>query len=431
MHLSESFEHKTIKNIISEKLQEWIGASLPEYPSSGHELDVFAVTPEGITIGVEIIWSSTKQNFFRDLNLIQQSDANIKLVVASPEIISSHEYQREFSKVVISQRKMGIFMHGELIDGQKILEDSMFMETEFKEIIFGLIKKAASEGRPKMMKIVPAEIPKPDKVCEKLVPNLFPVINYPLKIFSASTNVRTEPEVFKILGAEVSEYPFILKNKKLYTFHNLKDPVSPFKPIISTEDVVEENVVDWMENISKRNDLIRLFNLALRIYCRKRNMYYDKKHKRYFCLLKENGRNNVFSWRVGEKRVKRTIAKKYCDKKGRILYCRHYAAILRFMFIDDQIFLKIEPTIVFTTDGIHLLRSDKVSSLISKWLPRQYNDSYLKMVKFWAKYLSKLDVIISIPAGEHKIEVQATPMTIPIDVGIREEQLGSQLNKLK
>jgi len=50
MRLPESTEHKTIKQVISTKLQEWTGATLEEYPSAGHELDIFAVTPNGISI---------------------------------------------------------------------------------------------------------------------------------------------------------------------------------------------------------------------------------------------------------------------------------------------------------------------------------------------------------------------------------------------
>jgi len=421
---SESLEHRTIKNIISTKLKDWIGASLQEYPSAGHELDIFAVTLNGISIAIEIIWSPTKQNFYRDLNIIQQSDANIKLVIANPDIIAKDEYQREFSKVAVAQRRKGILMHGELINGQKIVQDTAFLETEFKDIILYLIQSARLEGKIQTEEITPPEIPKPDKVQEHLIPNLFPIKSYPSKIFSAPTELRMESEVFKKLGNEVSEYPFILKSKKLYTFHNLKDPTSPFKPIITTENIAEENIFEWMQNDSKRKDLIRLLNLALRIYCRKRNLHYDREHKRYMCLLRD-GKDNVFSWRGGSQNVKRVIAKKRLDKKGNILYCKHYAADLRFMFIDDQLFLKIEPTITFTSDGLHPFRSDKLTSLLSRWLPKQYNYAYLQLVKFWAKYLSKLDIMISIPAGEQKIEVFATPIIIPIEVGITKEEPSS------
>mgnify|MGYP006910667332 CR=1 FL=1 len=246
----------------------------------------------------------------------------------------------------------------------------------------------------------------------------------PSTIFSASTEARRDADVFRRLGNEISTYPFLLKSKKLYTFDNLKKTSSPFRPIISTDNIIEEPVSKWIQKYDKRNDLIFLFNLALRKYCRDRGMYYDKKHRRFVCLLK-NSKNNIFTWRAGSRFVRRTIAKPVYGKKGDLLYCRHYAANLRFMFLDDKIFLKIEPTITFTRDGYHPFRLDKLASLMSRWLPRQYNSSYLSLVRFWAKYLSKLDVVISVPAGEQRIEVVATPIITQMNVGIAKEAVPS------
>lgn len=203
----ESVEHKTIKDMVYNKLQEWFGASLPEYPSSGHELDVFAVTPDGISIGVEVIWSPTESNFYRCLNLIQQSDACIKIVIANPKIISNPKYQREFSKAAIAQRKTDVLIYGELIDGQRILKDRMFIETELKDILFDLVQKAPRGLMKKTIEISLPEIPKPDKIREQLIPNLLPVKSYPSEIFNAPTDLKTEPEAFRKLGPTIQTTP--------------------------------------------------------------------------------------------------------------------------------------------------------------------------------------------------------------------------------
>jgi len=92
------------------------------------------------------------------------------------------------------------------------------------------------------------------------------------------------------------------------------------------------------------------------------------------------------------------------------------------MFIDDDIFLKIEPTMTFTHDGYRPLRPNRIISLLSRWLPRQFNNTYLLLVRFWAKFLSRLDVVISIPVGEQKIEVAANPMFTRTTVGITDER---------
>ena len=145
---SESLEHKKIKDSISAHLREWTGASLEEYPSSGHELDVFAVTRDGISVHVEIIWSATFRNFSNGMNMIQQSDAHVKLVVVSPEILGKQDYVREYQKIVISQRRKGAAMHGEMIDSRKIIEEENYLETEFKDIILDLIDECGQAKKP-------------------------------------------------------------------------------------------------------------------------------------------------------------------------------------------------------------------------------------------------------------------------------------------
>lgn len=136
----ESGQHDRIKSMISERLKAWTGATLEEYPSSGHELDIYAMTPDSISLCVEIIWSNSVANFHRDLIIVQSSDANVKLVIASPGIKA--KCQREFEKVALAQRKLGYSIHGDLIDGQKILEDPEFVETEFRKIFTETLDQA-------------------------------------------------------------------------------------------------------------------------------------------------------------------------------------------------------------------------------------------------------------------------------------------------
>jgi len=396
---------------------------MEEYPSTGHEFDVFAVTPEGISVYVEIIWTATDRNFFRDMNMIQQSDADVKMVVVNPQILGKEKYLREFSKVAISQRRIGIAMHGELFDGVKLIEDRDYLDVEFKEALLSLIRQVQLYGKvpPVYAEFTPPQPPSADKVQERLLSNLFLVKDYPSAVFSARTYVRRDAEVFGKLGNEIEKYPFILKRRRIYTFENLKNPQSPFFPIIDLDDFKEEKVSEWIQDKDKRNDLIRLFNLALRVYCRERGLKYDKKHRRFVCLLK-NGKDNVFTWRAGSRYTRRTVAKLVYGRSGKLLYCRHHAASLRFISIDNNIFLKIEPTITFTYDGYRPIRPNRIASLMSRWLPKQFNYSYLLLVRFWAMFLSKLDIVISIPAGERKIEVAANPMFTRMNVGIVDER---------
>lgn len=424
MSTAESDQHAQIKGILSHYLKEWTGATLEEYPSSGHELDVFGMTADGISICIEVIWTPSIQNFYRDMVLVQNSDANIKIVVANPELIANEKCLRIFEKTAIAQRRFGVSMHGELVDGERVLSDRSYVEKDLKETVLELIARTQKYGKV-IGKTVDIQLVEPkavEKKEEDLVSNLFPVISLPSPLYSSPTYLRRVNEVYQKLGPNVENHPFLPKNKRLYTFDDLTSQSCIFAPIIDRTDVVEENIFDLLKNEDSRNDIIYLLNLALIKYCKKRNMRYDQDHDRFVCLLKE-GKSNVFGWRAKTKYVERKIVRAF-RKDGQIVFCVHYAASLNFMFVNESLFLRIEPTKVFTSDGVKPIKKDKLASLMSRYLSKEYNNSYLSSVRFWAKFLSRLDVRFSLPIGNEVVEIDTNPALTHMSVGICDEVVG-------
>jgi len=155
----ETEEHKTIKEIVKDKLKEWLGASCEEYPDSGHISDILAVTPDGITIFVENIWTSTPAQFLYDMNILQQSMADVKIVIANPKVIE--KWEREFEKVKIAQRRLG-FPISDMIDGSLILQNNKFLNETFRNTVAELIKqKRETSTYPRR------EIQSPESLFEK------------------------------------------------------------------------------------------------------------------------------------------------------------------------------------------------------------------------------------------------------------------------
>jgi len=408
-----------------EYLKEWTGATLQEYQSSGHELDVLAMTPDGISIYVEVIWSASLQNFYRDMLMVQNSDAAVKIVIANPKLLADAKIQRIFEKVAIAQRKFGVAMHGELIDGERVLLEKAYVQNELKTAILALIEHVQKHGKilGKGTEITLPE-PKPvDRIGEHLLSNLFPFISFPSTIYSSPTHLRRVSEVFRELGPIVDDHPFLPKNRRLYTFDNLKEASSVFASITDRDDVIEENSSVWLNDAVRRNDLIYLFNLAMEKFCKKRNVRYDRDHDRYVCLLKD-GKDYRFGWRAKTKYIERIVARKICNKAGQLLFCIHYAASLNFVYLDKMLLLRIEPTKVFTSDGFKPIRKEKLASLMSRYLAKEYNSSYLSSVRFWAKFLSKLDAKLSIPVGNRFIEIDTNPAETLMPVGIANEEVG-------
>jgi hypothetical protein len=96
---------------------------------------------------------------------------------------------------------------------------------------------------------------------------------------------------------------------------------------------------------------------------------------------------------------------------------------MNFMYINESLFLKVEPTKVFTSDGFKPIRKGKLASLMSRYLSKEYNSLYLSSVRFWAKFLSRLDAKLSIPIGNQLIEIDTSPAGTHMQVGIAHEEV--------
>lgn len=123
------------------KLENWFGASITEYASSGHELDVFSISPKGIRLMVEIIWTPSSSNFFRDLSILLQSDAQIKVIIVNEKILSNEKLVRDFQKAKISEIKKGYTMSN-MINGNRILNDENYLDSEIRGHLKDLLNES-------------------------------------------------------------------------------------------------------------------------------------------------------------------------------------------------------------------------------------------------------------------------------------------------
>lgn len=120
---------------------------MKEYPNSGQINDVYVITANQIEIFVENIWTSTKSNFQRDLNILHRSSANVKILIVNPDILKDDFLVREFEKTRMAERKRGIAI-SDMIDGSRILAEPKFVDKEFIEIIEKLVKEVKEVKDP-------------------------------------------------------------------------------------------------------------------------------------------------------------------------------------------------------------------------------------------------------------------------------------------
>jgi hypothetical protein len=106
------------------------------------------ITPDGIEIFVENVWTSSKGNFYRDLHILRNSGAQVKIFIVNPDIINDKLFEREYDKARISERKRGIAISS-LINGSMILNNPEFMDQEFTETVDKLVSLVKSPSTPK------------------------------------------------------------------------------------------------------------------------------------------------------------------------------------------------------------------------------------------------------------------------------------------
>lgn len=112
--MPESADHKSAKDAISKFLADNYGLAVSEYLDSGFEMDVSSVVFPARKIMVEVIWSPGKQNFYRDLNIVLCSDAEIKIVVVNPKILEKKDCIRYFDRIRVGEEGKGYSIIGML-----------------------------------------------------------------------------------------------------------------------------------------------------------------------------------------------------------------------------------------------------------------------------------------------------------------------------
>lgn len=105
---------------------------LLEARARAHILDNYAITSDGITIYVEVIYDSSRSHFRDDLLIIERSKADLIFTIVNPDILENEDRIREYQKTQASKRKSGTKMSS-MINGDRILTDTNYVNFEFKQ----------------------------------------------------------------------------------------------------------------------------------------------------------------------------------------------------------------------------------------------------------------------------------------------------------
>jgi hypothetical protein len=262
-----------------------------------------------------------------------------------------------------------------------------------------------------------------DRVAERLISNLLPVVELPSRIYSAPTSLRLKADFPKSDGLP-SPPPFLLRAGRLYTFDDLYSDNSPFLETVETEGIGNEEFQHWF-GTDKRNWAIELLNISLKEAMYRRYLRFDKKGQRFF-FMPVNGKPKRISWVIGGKRTAREVttphtATKLNDRgeKERIPFgWRHQGVRAIFVLLPAGLFLRISPTWLLTTDGKTPRGGPRVGPILSQWLNQERNGQILRSIRFWTLVMARGQAEIIIQTGNQPLRVGLAPAAGPLGFGI-------------
>jgi hypothetical protein len=241
---------------------------------------------------------------------------------------------------------------------------------------------------------------------ETLVTNLLEVSRYADKIYIAQTAFSTSDQLNKAIK-ESGEKPgrlWFVKEKKLYSFHKLDEPV--WSKWIDPGSVEIFNSSEWANttDFDKRSEFVRLLNQSLRTFCARKDLaaftqedgsivFYFRPYGR---LNRETGFDEAVerdeTWHT-QKENNRRVVERYYSKKDpkKLLYFRHHAFTGSFRRFNKRWYLELNPTYHYTIDGktVSPFREENLSGMKRQ----EGHASVSNNVRFLAYYLSFHDLI--------------------------------------
>lgn len=295
----------------------------------------------------------------------------------------------------------------------------------FRQLITKLRDQKPARGRqrpPLASAAAPVTFPvdrpadAPDASSEIIVGNLLPVVSYPQTMWFAGTTARAPQDV----GRAVKDAdPFVLQDAKLFSFCDLSSPNSPLRAVVDTRTVGSVRVADWSGDPVRWRWVIALFNRCLR-QCFYRLPVFRDERGRYYFVPNKDGTDRV--WQNGSDPKRMVAAKKENAEKTQFFWV-HHAAWLAFTSLGGRLYLHVEPSYLFTSDGRTPLTGKSVGPLSVKWGGKERNAAILRHIIFWGRTLARDTVRIEIPTGGQPVVVSAVPAHAQAAFGIADDNV--------
>lgn len=373
------------------------------------------------------------------------ADARFTIVVMSPEFFKSGWTNLEWTDVVAGdpgatkQHLIPILLRDVSLDGkERIVFPAPFksikyfdfrekrrFESEFSKLLRRLRGLPAERGE-KIKGRVAGTVPvlatensnawQPDSVSDLLLSNAFQVTHIPSVLYGGKTVYSESIEVWK--AVETAE-DHLLREGRIWTFSNLQDSNVALSGAVDKSNILKENSRDWLLSPIKRQWLITLLNKSLSSHLYHLAIKRDDRG-RYFFRPNRDGSSRI--WKTPGSRDREVATKKIVPDSNDSFWV-HHAAYIKFRQLGDRLFIVVEPTYLFTTDGNSPFDGRKMGRMVMMWGGRERNPSVLRNLLFWGRIISKGCDQVEIHTGGESILASSIPASALMNVGIEGDSI--------
>ena len=253
-----------------------------------------------------------------------------------------------------------------------------------------------------------------DNVEEIVISNLLRVKEYPQTIWGIPSTLKSKADPH----GPTRLLPCILREKMLYSFY---DPASPSYPFAGLRDDGRSQKIStatWLASFERRSWFIELLKVTLKEHLWEKFVGLDPASKRYYFRRRAPGRSVKIRW-IGN--AQRTVVRKPDEGKGG--YWVHQAARLQFEFLDDELYLAIEPSYTFTVDGRKPIPREEIGPLTIQWRGRERNGAVLRHVLMWCNLLTSGPTNGAIPCGAQRLWFSRVPAHAHVPIGLETDHI--------
>lgn len=260
----------------------------------------------------------------------------------------------------------------------------------------------------------------PDEVKEILYSNLFEVIQLPKKIYSALLRDQTTSKTLALkMNTQLANVVYAHYKDQIISFQNLNDT---HYNLTNKFDVHAELLANWTNNIDKEKIIIALLNKEVRAYTRRIGMRCTNKTIYYPAT---NGyRNELWQTRYKGVQPKQVAKLMWSDQLNRKVSL-HGAVKMAITKIHEKFYLRLNPTMIITSDGKVALNDPRVNTIITSNSYNRYNKSFLNNILFWINKLGDGKNISVLP----NFVISNDPIQTAIETGIEWDIPTSDLKK--